>query len=57
MPYPSFSDPDQEIAAVFNGRSPSPRPPSTTKGKLVYLKQGGYASERKLSEDIGRYAR
>ena len=27
------------------------------KGKLAYVKQGGYSSEEKLAEDIERYAR
>ena len=58
IPYPSYSDPDQEIAGLFNGKVSFPATAFyDAKGKLVYLKQGGYASESKLSEDIGRYAR
>jgi len=58
VPYPSYSDPDQEIAGVFNARVAFPATAFyDAKGKLVYLKQGVYASERKLSDDIDRYAR
>jgi len=57
IPYPSYIDPDQEIAGVFNARVAFPATAFyDAKGKLVYLKQGGYASESKLAEDIGRYA-
>jgi len=58
IPYPSYSDPDQEIAGLFNGKVSFPATAFyDAKGKLVYLKQGGYASASKLSQDIGRYAR
>ncbi len=58
IPYPSYSDPDQEIAGLFGGKVSFPATAFyDAKGKLVYLKQGGYASESKLSEDIGRYGR
>jgi cytochrome c biogenesis protein CcmG/thiol:disulfide interchange protein DsbE len=56
--YPSYKDPDQKIAAVFDGVAAFP---STafydSKGKLQYLKQGGYSSEAKLAADIERYAK
>lgn len=56
--YPSFRDPDSRVAAEFNGVQAFP----TTvfydrRGKVAFLHQGGYASERKLAEDIERYAR
>ena len=55
--YPSYKDPDQEIAGVFDGVAAFP---STAfydaEGKLQYLKQGGYSRESKLSVDIERYA-
>jgi cytochrome c biogenesis protein CcmG, thiol:disulfide interchange protein DsbE len=56
--YPSFRDPASEIAAEFNGVQAFP----TTafydrRGKVAFVHQGGYASERKLAEDIERYAR
>ncbi len=58
VPYPSYSDPEQEIAGLFNGKVAFPATAFyDRKGKLVYLKQGGYPSEAKLSEDIERYAR
>ena len=56
--YPSYKDPDLAVAAVFKGVQAFP----TTafydpKGKLAFVHQGGYASEKKLAEDIERYAR
>jgi cytochrome c biogenesis protein CcmG/thiol:disulfide interchange protein DsbE len=56
--YPSYKDPQLGIAAVFHGVQAFP----TTafydrRGRLTYLHQGGYATESKLSADIGRYAR
>lgn len=58
VPYPSFSDPHSAVARVFHGDRAFP----TTayydrKGGLVYVKQGGYASESALARDIARYAR
>ena len=56
--YPHYKDPALNVAASFNGAGPFP---STAfydrKGKLVYHRQGGYATEEKLAEDIRRYAR
>lgn len=58
VPYPHYEDPDSEVAAVFKGVQAFP---STafydSEGELAYLKQGGYASEEKLVEDIERYAK
>jgi thiol-disulfide isomerase/thioredoxin len=56
--YPSYRDPTLAIAAVFKGVQAFP----TTafydrRGELAYVHQGGYAAERKLAEDIERYAR
>ncbi len=56
--YPSYRDPENKIAAEFNAVQAFP----TTafydrKGRVAFLHQGGYASEKKLAEDIGRYAR
>jgi thiol-disulfide isomerase/thioredoxin len=58
VPYPSFSDPHSDIAKVFHGDRAFP----TTvyydrRGRVEYVKQGGYASEAALARDIGRYAR
>jgi cytochrome c biogenesis protein CcmG, thiol:disulfide interchange protein DsbE len=56
VPYPSYLDPDLEVAEVFNGVAAFP---STAfydrRGELVYLKQGGYATEEQLADDIERY--
>jgi cytochrome c biogenesis protein CcmG, thiol:disulfide interchange protein DsbE len=56
--YPSYKDPKLGISAVFNAVQAFP---STayydSHGSLNYVHQGGYANERKLSEDISRYAR
>ena len=58
VPYKHFEDPKLEIAAAFNAVQAFP---STafydSKGKLAFVHQGGYANEKDLSEDIGRYAR
>jgi cytochrome c biogenesis protein CcmG/thiol:disulfide interchange protein DsbE len=58
VPFPSYKDPSLEVAAVFNAVQAFP---STafydSKGVLAYVHQGGYSSEAKLAEDIGRYAR
>jgi cytochrome c biogenesis protein CcmG, thiol:disulfide interchange protein DsbE len=58
VPYPSYSDPDREIArsigstvglpaAAFYGRD----------GELRYTRQGQYPDEHALAADIRRYAR
>ena len=58
VPYKHFEDPKLEIAAAFHAVQAFP---STafydSKGKLAFVHQGGYANEKDLSEDIGRYAR
>ena len=58
VPFPSFKDPDLEVAASFNGVQAFP----TTafydrKGELAYLHQGGYLKESDLVDDIDKYAR
>ena len=58
VPYPSFFDPHSDIARLFHGDRNFP----TTafydrRGGIVYVKQGGYASEDALARDISRYAR
>jgi thiol-disulfide isomerase/thioredoxin len=56
--YPSYTDPDQKIAAVFNAAVAFP---STafydSKGELAYVRQGPYRDQRDLAADIERYAR
>ena len=58
VPFKHFEDPKLEIAAAFNAVQAFP---STafydSKGKLAFVHQGGYSSEKDLSEDIDRYAR
>jgi cytochrome c biogenesis protein CcmG, thiol:disulfide interchange protein DsbE len=58
LPYPSFSDPDQEIAELIGAGREFP---STAffdgEGEPTYLRRGGYASEEELAADIERYAR
>lgn len=58
VPFPHYTDRDLEVAAVFNAVQAFP---STafydSKGELAYVHQGGYSTERKLVEDIERYAR
>jgi thiol-disulfide isomerase/thioredoxin len=58
LSYPSYKDPNLDVAKTFQAVAAFP---STAfydrKGKLVSLKQGGYATEAKLAEDIDRYAR
>ncbi|HEX2071721.1 MAG TPA: TlpA disulfide reductase family protein [Thermoleophilaceae bacterium] len=56
--YPSYWDKDLKVSAVFNGVAATPATAFyDRKGKLAYLKQGVYSSERDLAEDIQRYAR
>src|SRR3954451_1687091 len=55
--YPSYSDGNLAIAAVFNGVQAFP----TTafydrKGGLAFVHQGAYQSEQRLAQDIKRYA-
>jgi len=56
--FPSYTDPQSEIAASLDAAVSFP---STvfidSEGEQAYVRQGGYSSERKLAEDIERYAR
>jgi cytochrome c biogenesis protein CcmG, thiol:disulfide interchange protein DsbE len=58
VPFPSYKDPRLAVAAAMKAVGAFP---STafydSKGHLAHVKQGGYATERKLIEDIERYAR
>jgi cytochrome c biogenesis protein CcmG/thiol:disulfide interchange protein DsbE len=56
LPYPSFSDPDQEIARLFDAREFPSTAFYDAGGELVYVRRGGYASEAELAADIARYA-
>jgi len=56
LPYPSFDDPDR---AISQSQGPVVGYPRTAfydaRGRLVYLKQGPYASEAQLAADIRQY--
>jgi cytochrome c biogenesis protein CcmG, thiol:disulfide interchange protein DsbE len=56
--YPHYRDPDLKVATAMKAVAAFP---STVfydrRGRIAYVKQGGYATERKLAEDIERYAR
>jgi thiol-disulfide isomerase/thioredoxin len=58
VPYDHFEDPNQEIAASFNGVQGFPVTAYyRADGEREYVHIGGYASEADLAEDIDRYAR
>jgi cytochrome c biogenesis protein CcmG/thiol:disulfide interchange protein DsbE len=57
VPYPSYTDPDQEIGRLLQAARGLPDTSFyDAKGKLVYTRQGAYASQRDLAADIRRYA-
>ena len=58
LPYPSYLDPDQEIADEFldNAREFPARPSTTPTGELAYVHLGGYPDEDTLAADIDKYA-
>jgi cytochrome c biogenesis protein CcmG, thiol:disulfide interchange protein DsbE len=57
VPYPSYSDPDQDVAAQFKATLGFPSTAFySSSGELVYTKQGGYGSQAELAADIRRYA-
>ena len=57
VPYPSYVDPKLEIAALFDAAVEFPATAFyDSKGKLAYVRRGGYASEDELAADIERYA-
>jgi cytochrome c biogenesis protein CcmG/thiol:disulfide interchange protein DsbE len=57
VPYPSYSDPGQDIAQLTKATVGFP---GTTfydeRGNIAYVRQGQYASEPDLAADIRRYA-
>jgi cytochrome c biogenesis protein CcmG/thiol:disulfide interchange protein DsbE len=58
VPYPSYLDPQLEVAAVFD--APTEFPATAfydSSGELVHVRRGTYASEADLEADIERYAR
>ena len=58
VPYPSYSDPDQQIARYLEATIGFPATIFyDSRGESVYVKQGQYASRSELAADIRRYAR
>ena len=58
VPYPSFFDPHDKIAALFRGNIGFPTTAFYDQdGKLVYTKPGGYSSLQALEKDVKQYAR
>ncbi|HEY5942267.1 MAG TPA: TlpA disulfide reductase family protein [Solirubrobacterales bacterium] len=56
VPYPSYTDPDKDIFDSIGGIGFPDTAFYDRSGELVYVKQGQYASESDLEEDIRRYA-
>jgi thiol-disulfide isomerase/thioredoxin len=58
VPYPSYSDPGQEIARSIHAAVGFPGTAYYDReGRLLYTRQGEYPSEAALAADIRRYAR
>ena len=49
LPYPSYSDPDQEIAESFEGFAFPSTAFYDAEGELVYTRQGPYTSAQELA--------
>jgi thiol-disulfide isomerase/thioredoxin len=57
VPYPSYTDPDKDIAKSVGANLGLPDTAFYSRsGELVYLKQGPYDDEAELRADIERYA-
>jgi cytochrome c biogenesis protein CcmG, thiol:disulfide interchange protein DsbE len=57
VPYPSYVDPDNEIARDMGVRAGLPTPAfSGRDGKLAYVHQGPYRDADALVADVRRYA-
>jgi cytochrome c biogenesis protein CcmG, thiol:disulfide interchange protein DsbE len=57
VPYPSYTDPDEEIVESIGATRGLPDTAFYDRsGKLVYLKQGPYDDEAELLADVERYA-
>ncbi len=57
VPYPSYTDPDKDIADSLGASLGFPDTAFYNRdGKLVYLKQGPYSNGEELRADIERYA-
>ena len=58
LPFPSYSDPNGDIAQIFQAAVAFPSTAFYGRdGRLATVKQGVYTSERELAADIDRYAR
>lgn len=58
VPYPSFYDRRGKVARLFRGDRAFPTTAFyDSDGKLVFTKQGGYASEAAVAKDLAQYAR
>ena len=57
VPYPSYRDPEGELARVFEANLAFPTTAFyDARGRLTFVHQGAYPSEAKLRQDIHRYA-
>jgi cytochrome c biogenesis protein CcmG, thiol:disulfide interchange protein DsbE len=56
VPYPSYTDPDEEILESLGGTGLPDTAFYDNRGELVYLKQGSYDDAAELRADIERYA-
>jgi cytochrome c biogenesis protein CcmG/thiol:disulfide interchange protein DsbE len=56
LPYPSYLDPDKEIAQEIDSIAFPATAFYDASGELVYTKQGQYSDEADLAADIDRYA-
>jgi cytochrome c biogenesis protein CcmG, thiol:disulfide interchange protein DsbE len=57
VPYPSYTDPDEEIADSLGASLGLPDTAFYDRsGELVYLKQGPYTHDSELEADVRRYA-
>lgn len=58
VPYPSYIDPDQNIADQLEGALAFPATAFYDKdGRLVHVRNGPYSDDEELAADIDRYAR
>ncbi len=56
VPYPSYFDPQFEVARSYKASGPPDTAFYNRAGKLVHVKLGQYAHASELEEDIKRYA-
>jgi len=57
VPYPSYSDPDKDIANSIDASFGLPNTAFyDAEGELVFLRQGPYAEDSELEADVRRYA-